>query len=63
MGSITLLALAVFVMIGGLSAVLLRNDNPIEEACEEVIKETTGIDVDLTPNSPEKTEEEGHGNQ
>lgn len=62
MGSITLLALAAIVMIGGLSAVLLKSDNPIEEACEEVIRETTGIDVDLTPDSPEKAKDAAHGN-
>lgn len=63
MGSITLLVISVLVMIGGLSAVLLKDDNPVEEACEQVIKETTGIDVDLSPKSPEKTEDEAHGDQ
>ena len=29
-------------------------DNPVEEAVEEVIKEKTGIDIDLTPGSSEK---------
>lgn len=31
-----------------------KDDNPIEEAVEEVIKEETGIVVDLTPESKEK---------
>lgn len=31
-----------------------QDDNPIEEAVEEVIKDETGADVDLTPDSPEK---------
>lgn len=57
MSSITFLAIAALVMVGGLSAVFLKNDNPIEEACEQVIKEATGIDVDLTPNSPENVED------
>ena len=30
-----------------------RPDNPIEEKCEEVIKDETGVDIDLTPGSPE----------
>ncbi len=32
----------------------LKNDNPIEEIAEEVIKKQTGLDIDLTPCSPEK---------
>lgn len=30
------------------------DDNAVEEIAEEVIKKETGVDVDLTPNSPEK---------
>lgn len=33
-----------------------KQDNVVEEACEEVIKQETGADVDLTPESPEKKE-------
>lgn len=32
----------------------LDDDNLIEEAIEGQIKENTGIDVDLTPSTPEK---------
>lgn len=31
----------------------LEDDNPIEEAIEELIRYETGIDIDLTPGSPE----------
>ncbi len=31
-----------------------KDDNPVEEAVEKVIEEKTGIDVDLTPSSPEQ---------
>ena len=31
----------------------LKHDNFIEEASEKVIKDETGYDTDLTPNSPE----------
>ena len=34
-------------------AVGIVDDNPVEEAIEAVIKVETGIDVDLTPTSPE----------
>lgn len=30
-----------------------KEDAPIEEIAEEVVKETTGVDVDFTPGSPE----------
>ncbi len=30
------------------------DDNPIEEIAEEVIEKETGVDIDLSPNSPEK---------
>ena len=29
------------------------DDNPVEEVAEMVIKEETGLEVDLTPESPE----------
>lgn len=34
----------------------LKDDNPIEEAVEEVIKEKTGVVVDFTPTSEEVKE-------
>jgi hypothetical protein len=45
----------------GLSSVYIfkmKQDNPIEEKAEEIIKNKTGVDIDLTPQSPEKTEEQ-----
>ncbi len=30
------------------------DDNPVEEIAEEIIKKETGIDVDLSPTTPEK---------
>lgn len=29
----------------------MKNDNPIEQKIEEVIKEETGVELDLTPDS------------
>jgi hypothetical protein len=51
-----ILFIAAFASIGaGLTFVLpwVKKDNPIEEACEQIIKNETGIDVDLTPESQE----------
>ncbi len=46
-------------LIAGYVSVLVTRDkdNPIEQAAEEVIKEETGISVDLTPDkaSPDNT--------
>ena len=39
------------VLIGFFSTYLLGDDNLIEEYSEEIIKEETGLDIDLTPNS------------
>lgn len=40
--------------VGLFSSKYLGDDNPIEQAAEEIIKEETGIKIDLTPNSKEK---------
>lgn len=32
----------------------IEPDNPVEEKCEEIIKKETGLDIDLTPSSPEQ---------
>jgi hypothetical protein len=39
------------VLIGVFSTYLLGDDNPIEELSEEIIKEETGLDIDLTQKS------------
>lgn len=31
------------------------NDNPIEEVIEKMIEKNTGINIDLSPDSPEKS--------
>lgn len=53
--SIVLISVAIVVgIIGYTTHFFLGDDNPIEESCEEIIKDTTGMDIDLTPGSPEK---------
>lgn len=43
--------------IGQLEAFLgVPEDNPVEEAIEAIIQKETGIDIDLTPNSPEQNQ-------
>jgi len=45
--------IATFVIIGFGSSYLLGNDNPIEEKSEDFIEESTDIEIDLSPDSPE----------
>lgn len=40
--------------IGSYHYFKMPQDNIVEEICEEVIKKETGIDVDLSPETPEK---------
>ena len=34
----------------------VKDDNPVEERCEKIINDKTGVDIDLTPRSPEQKE-------
>lgn len=52
MGAIIVL-IAAIIGIGSV-VILKKNDNPIEEAAEEIIQIETGKKVDLTPDSAEK---------
>jgi hypothetical protein len=45
--------IALIIAVGFFSHYLLGDDNPVEEYSEERIKEYTGMDIDLTPNSAE----------
>ena len=51
---ITLGIIAAAVALGVGSQYYLGEDNVIEEAMEEVIKDKVGVDLDLSPSSPEK---------
>lgn len=44
----------VCIIVGSVSSIVWKNDNPIEEVAEDIIKEETGLDIDLSPSSPEK---------
>ena len=51
-----------FLLVGSLLTVFIlklynpsyQDDNPIEEKVEQVIQYETGVDIDLTPFSPEE---------
>jgi hypothetical protein len=46
---LTCIILALAIIIGLCSIRFFGNDNEVEEACEQVIESTTGVDIDLTP--------------
>lgn len=45
--------LVIAAIIGVASYQFLGSDNPVEEASEAVIKQETGVDIDLSPGSSE----------
>jgi len=47
------LAVAVAIVVGACSTKYfkMKNDNPIEQAAESVLKSATGVDVDLSPEN------------
>jgi hypothetical protein len=50
---ITVVLVAGVVAVGSKYFFGMKDDNLIEEMSESVIKEATGVDVDLSPSSPE----------
>lgn len=48
------LIVCIAITIGIVSGWKLGPDNPIEELAEIIIKENTGLNVDLSPNTPER---------
>lgn len=56
-GSVYVILIGVALAIFGCSAINeklgLRNDNGFEEWAEEQIRQEIGLDIDLTPESPE----------
>ncbi len=48
------LIVIISLIIGYISVLVLGDDNPIEEAAEDVIKEEAGISLELTPDSKPK---------
>jgi hypothetical protein len=52
-GSTVLIVLGVLVVAGFLSQRFLGHDNLVEEAAEYAIEAHTGVDIDLSPSSPE----------
>lgn len=53
-GSLLVVGILVVALLAGhVSSRFLGEDNPVEEAAEEVIESQTGINLDLSPDSDE----------
>ena len=50
---IILVIIATAALIGYFSSRFLGDDNAVEETAEMIIEKHTGIDLDLSPDSPE----------
>ena len=53
-----IVAVSTAVGVGTVYLLKMPKDNPIEEVCETVIKAETGLDVDLSPGTPEVKSED-----
>lgn len=53
-GSTVLIILGIVVILGLVSQRWLGPDNPVEESAEVVIEQHTGVDLDLSPGTPER---------
>ncbi len=55
-GSLLVVGILVLAIVAGyVSSRFLGQDNPVEEAAEEVIESQIGLDIDLSPDSEEKS--------
>lgn len=50
------LFLGLALLISGCQDIYFEPDCPLEESVDELIEKQTGINLDLTPNSPESKE-------
>ena len=40
---------AIAAVVGYISSLYLGNDNPVEESCEQVIKDQINVEIDISP--------------
>lgn len=53
-GLIVLIVVISLCVIGGVASKhFLGPDNPVEETAEDIIRDQTGLDIDLSPSTPE----------
>lgn len=50
---IIIVIISIVTAVGIISTHFLGPDNPVEEVAEEIIKEETGLNIDLSPKSAE----------
>lgn len=59
---VIIIALAALAAIGIVSQKFLGEDNVVEEAVEAIIKEKTGLDIDLSPKTIEEKKDSSISN-
>lgn len=47
------IAVSALIGVGSVVVMKMKHDNPIEEVAEAIVKDQTGLDIDMTPSSPE----------
>jgi hypothetical protein len=47
------IAVSAIIGVGSVVVMKMKHDNPIEEVAEAIVKDQTGLDIDMTPSSPE----------
>jgi hypothetical protein len=50
---IIIIIVGIVTVVGIISTTFMGEDNPVEEVSESVIKQETGLDVDLSPSTPD----------
>jgi uncharacterized protein YpmB len=50
LAKIVIIILAVLVAGGAKYALQMKNDNPVEQVAEVIIKDQTGVEIDLSPD-------------
>lgn len=56
LAKIVIIMLALIAAGGAKYALKARNDNPVEQIAEVIIKEETGVDIDLSPDDDKKVD-------
>ena len=55
-GTLIIIVVSIVTAIGASSYFWGGPDNQVEEACEDIIHVITGVDIDLSPGTPEEKE-------
>jgi hypothetical protein len=57
LAKIVIVIMALMVAGGAKYALQMKNDNPVEQIAESVIKEETGVSIDLSPDNIDESKQ------